>query len=245
MQVYWLEQTSTDVPESREWLSAFEQQRCAQLIVPKRRSDWLLGRWTAKLAVASYMQMGNDLQKLRTVEIRPAASGAPQVFLPNAEAPIAISLSHRGDHAICSIAPPHVRLGCDLEIIERRSEEFIEDYFDDMEKKALEDSTIVSDRELLANLMWSAKECALKALQVGLREDPKAFQVTLLDDWLSYETDGWRPFYVRGEFGQSFYGWWQNSQRLLRTIATDVPSLAPQPLELSRTPLNVLSTVPC
>ena len=42
---------------------------------------------------------------------------------------VTISLSHRSGAAICAVAPAGVDLGCDLEVIEPRSEAFVADYF--------------------------------------------------------------------------------------------------------------------
>ena len=56
-----------------------------------------------------------------TIEIRAASSGAPEVFLHDEPAPIAISLSHSAGTALCTIAPLGINFGCDLEMIEPRT----------------------------------------------------------------------------------------------------------------------------
>ena len=50
--VVWLQRRLHDVPAGDEWLSARELDVQARLLVPKRRADWRLGRWTAKAALA-------------------------------------------------------------------------------------------------------------------------------------------------------------------------------------------------
>ena len=59
-------------------------------------------------------------------------------------------------------------LGCDLEVIEPHSDAFITDFFT-AEEQALITKASAEDRFLVATLLWSAKESALKALHAGLR----------------------------------------------------------------------------
>jgi len=129
MDVYWLEQTDGDVPAANDWLSEREQTFLSHLRFAKRRSDWRLGRWTAKQAVARSLNMSVQREALAGIEIRSAASGAPEVFFANQPAPVTISLSHRDGAAICAVALSSAALGCDLEMIEPRSDAFVTDYF--------------------------------------------------------------------------------------------------------------------
>ena len=102
-QVYWLEQTEADVPAENDWLSARESVRLSGLRFAKRRADWRLGRWTAKCAVASFLNLSTDAQGLAQIEIRPASSGAPEVFVANEPAAVAISISHSSGAAACAV----------------------------------------------------------------------------------------------------------------------------------------------
>src|SRR5271167_163342 len=102
MQVFWLEQDATEVREEPDWLSAAEVVRLANLHVPKRHLDWRLGRWTAKLAVAAYLKLPSGPSTLKAIEIRAAASGAPEAFFEQRPAPVAISISHREGRAACA-----------------------------------------------------------------------------------------------------------------------------------------------
>src|SRR5208283_2826825 len=95
MDVYWLEQTEADVPAENQWLSAGEMLCLAGLRFAKRRTDWRLGRWTAKRALAAHLNLPADLSALANIEIQAATSGAPEVYLLNQPASVTISLSHR------------------------------------------------------------------------------------------------------------------------------------------------------
>lgn len=218
MQVYWLEQTESKVPPAKDWLSTGETICMEGLRFAKRRGDWRLGRWTAKQAVASYLNLSAGFSDLAKIEIRAAASGAPEAFVANRPAPATISLSHRNGIALCSVAPAGADLGCDLEIVEARSEAFIADYFT-AEEQALIASACPADKSLMVALLWSAKESALKALREGLRLDTRSVGVTLVDG--SCVVAGWNPLSVRGVDGSSFPGWWRNSNGILRTIVAN------------------------
>src|SRR5947209_20379442 len=104
MNVIWQEQCETDVPPGDDWLRPWEFERMCGLRFAKRRGDWRLGRWTAKCAIAAYLGLPLNPETLRLFEIRPAPSGAPEVFRASRRVEIAISLSHRTGMAICAAA---------------------------------------------------------------------------------------------------------------------------------------------
>ena len=191
--VFWLERTEADVPGDTDWLSASEAARANGMRFAKRRADWLLGRWTAKCAVAAYWKTPATDRMLASIEIRPAVSGAPEVFVAGEAAAVAISLSHRAGRAICAVASPGTALGCDLESVEPRSEAFVSDYFT-AEEQTLVARAAPADRPRLATLLWSAKESALKALGVGLRLDTRSLWASPAE---GQDPDTWRPLLVR------------------------------------------------
>src|ERR1700752_3710449 len=74
MTVHWLEQTEADVPAENQWLNANEILRLNPMRIPKRRTDWRLGRWTAKQAVAACLNLPTEPSTLADIEIRAASS---------------------------------------------------------------------------------------------------------------------------------------------------------------------------
>src|SRR5271166_4744649 len=235
MDVYWLEQAEADVPAENDWLSASEAARLNAMRFAKRRADWRLGRWAAKRAVAAYLDVPGHRQALANIEVHAAPSGAPGFYTLNTAAPATISLSHRDGTALCAVAPSGAALGCDLEIIEPRSDAFVADYFT-AEERALVARMSLEDRPRLLALLWSAKESALKALHEGLRLDTRSVVVTVVDALqrcgesggkvaedtaLSFQqscVNSWRPLQVRYIEGHNFCGWWQQTGNLLRTL---------------------------
>jgi len=247
VEVYWLEQCEADVPVENHWLSAQERCKLDTLRFTKRRTDWRLGRWAAKLVAAARLNLPGDLASLANIEIRPASSGAPEVFVHNQPAAIGISLSHSAGTAMCATAPAEISLGCDLETIEPRSDAFLSDYFTAREQ-ALVAHAPTADRPLLMTLLWSAKESALKALRVGLRVDTNYLEVKLSradipqpagvsrssgSIVLPSGPDLWHRLQIVSRDAQQFHGWWRYTDNLVRTVAS--PAAIPAPVRESVT----------
>jgi 4'-phosphopantetheinyl transferase len=229
MDVYWLEQVEGDVPTENDWLGAREQVSLNGLRFAKRRADWRLGRWTAKRALASCLGLPSNPHVLARIEILPAQSGVPEVFLAGKPLAMNVSLSHRAGRAVCAVAPSGVELGCDLELIEPRSDAFISDYFTAEEQSRVSQAS-AAHRSRLVALLWSAKESTLKALHTGLRLDTRS--VSVLPDSALFDRNGWTPLQVRYTDGQVFHGWWQQTDNILRTVVADSPPNPPISLEV-------------
>jgi 4'-phosphopantetheinyl transferase len=229
MTIHWLEQTEADIPAENQWLNTNEILRLNALHIPKRRADWRLGRWTAKHAVAACLNLPDEPSTFADIEIRAASSGAPEVFFQDRQAEIGISLSHSSGTALCTLAPPKISLGCDLETVEPRSDAFVADYFTDDEESLIAQCPTQELPFLLA-LLWSAKESALKALRVGLRFDTRCMSVSPVDDWHpTGNPDAWRSLSVRYSAGRVFHGWWRLQNHLVRTVVSDLPLPIPVP----------------
>lgn len=246
MKIHWLEQTEADVPQDLAWLGATELEQLSTMRFAKRRGDWQLGRWTAKHAVAACLHLPADFPSLAKIEVRQAASGAPEVFVASKPAPVTISVSHSAGIGACAVALSYGALGCDVEMIEPRSDAFADDYFTTEEQQLVAQAT-EDDRPLVLTLLWSAKESALKALRVGLRVDTRCVIAAPVVAPASQERDGkhnvqkkhanhgdftaqhmdgvnaWRPLRVRHIYGPTFQGWWQHSRGLVRTMVADSP----------------------
>ena len=257
MQVYWLEQTEEDVPVESDWLSPRELAQLDNMRFAKRRADWQLGRWTAKHALAACLCLPDDHLSLAEIELRPAPSGAPEVFFDNQPAPATISLSHREGIAVCAVALEGGALGCDLEMIEARSDAFLRDYFT-VEEQELVARNPEGDRSRLLALLWSAKESALKALRAGLRLDTRSVSVlppilplrrfgstegclekAALGGQPAESLEPWLRLHVRCAHGQDFHGWWKQTGRFVRTVLATELALPPMPPAPGSRPIGV------
>ncbi len=233
MRVYWLEQTDKDVPLDDSWLCPNEVTCLRNLRFAKRRADWRLGRWTAKRALCACLDWPPYPQILARIEIRAAPSGAPEAIVAGLGTPLVISLSHRSGTALCTVSEAGLMLGCDLEVIEPRTQDFVLDYFT-AEEQSWAARTPSSERPEIVTLLWSAKESALKALQQGLRLDTRSVMVSQMAG--APDLDGWSPLRIGCTDGRVFQGWWRSADGVVRTVAADSTAGSPIRMALSEIP---------
>lgn len=223
--LYWLAQSLSDVPESDDWLSQGERGILSGLRFPKRRSDWRLGRWTAKNAVCAYQV--KESPPLSSLEIRAASDGAPEAFWSGRPGEVSISISHSRERSLCVAGPRNLAVGCDLEWVEPREDNLIQDYFT-AEEIPLSTQCSESERDLVVNLIWSAKETTLKILREGLRRDTRS--VAVLPD-LGGDEYRWHTWTGRClESSRHFHGWWRTSGGYVYTLASEHPTSPPKEL---------------
>lgn len=223
--LYWFTQSLSDVPENDDWLSQGEREVVSGKRFPKRRNDWRLGRWTAKRAIAAYQMEEN--RPLSSLEIRAASDGAPEAFWLDGSENVSISISHSKERGLCVVGPGDFVLGCDLEWIEPREDDLIRDYFTP-EEIILSTEAPGTDRNLVINLIWSAKETTLKILREGLRRDTRSVCIRpdLLGDKGAWNT--WTGQCM--ESSEIFSGWWRFRDGFVYTLASDRPTTPPQQL---------------
>lgn len=231
MQIYWLARNAGGVPPEDAWLSGRERSVLAGLRIPKRRADWRLGRWTAKLAIAAHRGLAPLTETLAAIEVRPAPSGAPTAFVHGAPSGLALSLSHSHGIGFCALAAAGTALGCDVERVEPRSPEFLADFFTGAEQEFIERAP-AADGPRLSTLLWSAKESALKALECGLRADTRSVAALLLDLFVVLPAGGWRRLTVRSGGGRAFHGWWQECGGSVFTLVGSPPPEQPISLKI-------------
>ena len=207
------------LPEDNHWLSPREQEVLSGLRFEKRRNDWRLGRWTAKNALRGYFP---ENLPPADIEIIAAEDGAPEVFLGGQPAPCVISLSHSGGRGFCVVAGEGIALGCDVEMLEPRPEIFREDYFTPEEQRQVA-ALSAEEQTLGMNLVWSAKESALKALREGLRRDTRSVSVDFRYD---PRPETWHPLLVTvQQEARRFYGWWRGENGVVLTAVTGTSPL--------------------
>jgi 4'-phosphopantetheinyl transferase len=217
MHTYWLTQATEDMPITNDWLSSAEILRLNNFRFPKRRTDWRLGRWTAKQAIASCLRWPAHPMLLAQIEIRATFSGAPEALLPGVTTPFSFSISHRAGMAMCAVSSVRVKLGCDVELVEPRTPSFVTDYFSPEEQNHVAREAPENHPEVVT-LLWSAKESALKALGQGLRLDTRDVSVTLRED--QPDISGWSPLQVRCPNAQTLQGWWRAMDDFVYTVVS-------------------------
>jgi 4'-phosphopantetheinyl transferase len=193
----------------------------------KRRSEFRMGRWTAKNALALFLGRPRTPLALRGIEIDRAPDGAPAPLVDGRPAAASLSMTDRADQAVCVVAPPGLGLGVDLELLEPRSDAFVADYLTPREQSIVAQAATREARDLLSNLIWCGKESALKVLRTGLRRDTRSVEVSFPD---AGATDGWSPLEVRSREGEAYPGWWRRYGSFIVTVAATGPVRPPRPL---------------
>lgn len=226
--MWWLAHGEVDVPSTVHWLSPGEREHLQAIRFTKRRNEYLTRRWTTKQAVANVLDLDRSSASLERIEVRHHDSGAPYVHVDGAPAGVDVSMSDRSGWAVCLVGPTGSAssgtLGIDVEVVEPRSQRFVDDFFTVHEREHMH--SLVGDDAFAeaANLIWSAKEAALKVRQVGLRADTRTVEVHLEPD---ARPDGWRPMTVFDSSGP-MPGWWRRDGVFLLTIAFTEPAEPPQ-----------------
>jgi len=221
--IYWmLVNIDQTVPEAQGVLSGSELGKFSAFRFPKRRGEWLLGRWTAKSLAHSLP--GYQQYPLDQIEILNTQEGAPYIQLADGTRPGGrLTISHSGSLAMCALTTVEgLRVGADLEKIEARTETFILDYFTPAECRLVE-ATPADTRAEVVTLIWSAKESMLKALGVGLRVDTRSVEVQNMQG-VPYAIDSifeWNKIQVgeQKSSGRSWAGWWQRRGQFILTLA--------------------------
>jgi 4'-phosphopantetheinyl transferase len=211
--IFWITSRHADVPAGDAWLSASERGVQAGLAVARRRQDWRLGRWTAKSALCAVLEAAPE-----RIEVLAAADGAPEAFLDGRPARLGVSISHRAGRALAVVGPGEV--GCDLELVEPRSDGFVEEFL-----APAEQADVGDDRGAAVNLRWCAKEAAAKVRRQGLRLDVRRAVSRLAPG------DGdWERLTVEWPGGHCTHGWWRSEPGWVMAVAAEPAPSAPQRL---------------
>lgn len=220
----WLVESSELLPEGSDWLGPRELAVLAGLRFPKRRADWLLGRWTAKRTVRAMLE--SPAATLSDIEILAAADGAPELSVGGVPCGLRVSISHSAPLALCVAAVDGHAPGCDIEKVEVRPPFLLEDYFveDEVRYVRLQPP---AERAVHETLVWSAKESALKSLRSGLRRDTRS---VVFRPGRGRAAKGWQPFEVEClETGGRFHGWWRTHGDFVLAITSNSAAAEPAP----------------
>lgn len=218
------------MPADQSWLAEGEAARAAGMRFTKRRTEYLLRRWAAKHAVAAATGRPADPPALLArIEVRNAVTGAPLVWVDGLRTGLGISLTDRAGWAVCLVSGRSGPVGCDLELVEPRSAGFVRDFLTDAEQALVAAAGSAQLRHEMANLVWSAKESALKVLRTGLRRDTRSVEVRLTEP--ASTVGSWSALVVRTAEGRELPGWWCRHGHFVLTVAYDAPARPPVSLE--------------
>jgi len=215
--VHYSVQDWHQLPEELDWLTASERARLDGFRFEKRRRDWLLGRWAAKLVLLGITGLPD--RDIRRFEIGSAPDGAPRPTLDGRPCRARLSLSHSDGRAFASAFRGNTAIGCDIELVEPRSAGFVETFFTASECERVERAD-PRFRDLLITMIWSAKESTLKALRTGLQADTRSVEVTDAGD---SSEPGWKTARTLVADVGEFNCLWRLDDQFVLSIVTREP----------------------
>jgi 4'-phosphopantetheinyl transferase len=227
----WLARGEGQVPAGQQWLTGTEAARAASMRFTKRRNEYLVRRYAGKCAVAAAVGLPADPASLGRIGVLNRRTGAPFVEVDERALGLDISLTDRAGWAVCLVGPDLGAVGVDLEIVEPRSDGFVRDFLTPAEQAVVAAAPGPDGHDATANLIWSAKESALKVLRTGLRADTRTVEVVLEDPAGIGDGSGhWQRLNVASG-ARRFPGWWRRDGVFLLTVVA-AAGLADPPQEL-------------
>lgn len=192
--INWTFSSFTDFPPLKtaqlleRFFSSVEIEEFQKFRIPKRQSEWLASRLLVKQLVQKVMDIKEDLP-LRSITVQKESSGVPYVVIEGRGRVGWLSISHSKGGVLAAFSQDDkTRFGVDLEHIEPRSLKLFEDYFTPDEITWLSNSD-ERFKDLYANLVWSAKEAYLKAIEKGLQMDTRKINIHPVNGEIS--SNGW------------------------------------------------------
>ncbi len=184
--------------------------------VPKRREDFVRGRWVAKQLLAAARPGARPTDYV----ILPDALGAPVVRDADlAPLPLSLSISHTGGLAMAALCDSPRRVGVDIERPIDNPAPIVGEYFTRAELR-LCDGLSGPTLRTRAALIWSVKETLMKVLGQGLRIAPTSVGLEAIGE----ASGAWREasVFVRGpqpQTGQSLRVWVQEHADRVASLA--------------------------
>ncbi len=143
------------LPPADEILSSQEAAFFQTLRFPKRRVEWLGGRFALKELV--HQAVGAPL---REIEVLPHPSGKPLLQVGGKPSALAFSITHSHGWAVAALGPEQSRVGIDLEKIAHRIDAWAHDFF--------HPSELTDTGDAFLTALWTQKEAVVKLLGTGL-----------------------------------------------------------------------------
>ena len=143
------------LPPADEILSQQEAAFFQTLRFPKRRVEWLGGRFALKELVRACSGVS-----YREIEVLPHPSGKPVLRVKGEESPLAFSITHSHGWAVAAVSADERFVGIDLEKIEHRLNTWAKDFFHPSELTGTGDAFLTA--------LWTQKEAVVKVLGTGL-----------------------------------------------------------------------------
>ncbi len=185
------------------------------LTVDKRRHDYLLGRYAAKSAAATW----GGFRDMRTLSIAPGAFSQPVLTASSSPCP-GVTLAHGGGVAVAVAHDAGHPMGIDLERLAADKLDTIRSQTTPAELALVQKSGVSEPEGLM--LLWTAREAVSKALRCGLTCPLRVLAVRSFE---SRDAGWYQGEYVN--FGQYQFVAWLNGPFAVALAASARADLAP------------------
>jgi phosphopantetheine--protein transferase-like protein len=200
-----------------KYFSLEEQAEYSRFKVIKRQFEWISSRIISKKMIRQILK--REKINFTDIRIQKEETGQPYIYITGqGRLEGKFSLSHSNGYVFCGYSlSKELMFGLDLEKIEARSLEFVQDYFS---SKEIERYQVLDgkDKDEYTTMVWSAKESVLKTLGLGLSIDTRKVEIIPLED--SSRLTGWNSCSVKLEniMNLTMNVYWQNVDGFIRTI---------------------------
>ncbi|RME82575.1 MAG: 4'-phosphopantetheinyl transferase superfamily protein [Caldilineae bacterium] len=235
--LYWLQQSSASYPPLAAGqpppglLHPEEMAEFTRLRTPRRRRDWLLGRWTAKHLLQRVLADGEGrYPALSRIVIANERGGAPYARLADGyrhtgcRLPYCLSISHTGHRGFCAVSlEPALFVGVDIERVVARPAAAWEDLLSPAERNFAQ-RVIAGEQDIYLTLFWSVKEAVFKALRLNGRAVPQAISCEPLlparpHDWNPLGIDLDPTLITSAPTAGTYRAWWRVDDNYVLTLA--------------------------
>lgn len=157
------------------YLNEEEKKHYDSLLLNKKK-DYLISRIALKDNVRKYIETkyGKKYFPIE-INIQYDANNKPSIYGLKEASEIEISLAHKGTNSVSIVSKKPV--GIDIEIIEERETNFLDYTLTNREKKLLKDKNVNE----WSTRFWVAKEAYGKMLGVGLKGNPKQYEIQKIE----------------------------------------------------------------
>lgn len=153
-----------------------EEKKHHQALSPGKKKEWMISRVAVKDAVRALLQR-ERAEACFPIAFYTGSDAARKPFVAGDTVKgIEISLAHKGTDAV-AIASGTRPVGIDIELIAERTEGFMALSYTDTERALMRDK----DQAEWSTRLWVAKEAYGKMLGLGLKGNPKAYEVQTIN----------------------------------------------------------------
>ena len=153
-----------------------EEKRHYDSLMLNKKKDFLISRVCVKDSVRDHIKnlCGKKYFPIE-FSIQHDSNNKPSIHGVPETKGLEISIAHKGSNTVCMVS--HKPVGIDLEIIEKRDKSFLDIAFTEKELDLIKSKDIAE----WSTRFWVAKEAYGKMLGVGLKGNPKQYEIASID----------------------------------------------------------------